>query len=106
MQMDDEFMPKIVAMRRELGFPFIVTSGYRCPIHNQNVSNTGPNGPHTTGHAIDIHGSHEKALSIVRAAFDHGITGIGIKQHGPVTGRFIHLDDLKSSPRPHIWSYP
>ena len=37
-----------------------------------------------------------------------GMTGIGIKQHGPHNKRFIHLDNLDNSthPRPTIWSYP
>jgi len=36
----------------------------------------------------------------------HGITGLGVKQHGD--SRFIHLDTLDSEPhrpRPTVWSY-
>jgi uncharacterized protein YcbK (DUF882 family) len=107
--MDPDFMAKIVMLRRLLGFPFIVTSAYRCPEHNQRVSTTGPNGPHTTGRAIDLHVSHEQAFKLISMAPQYGITGIGVKQHGPIKGRFIHLDDLlppKHAPRPHCWSYP
>ena len=108
MNMDNVFMTKVVALRRELGWPFIVSSASRCSAHNQKVSNTGPNGPHTTGHAIDIVCSHEKALGLVSSALQHGITGLGVSQKGDVVKRFIHLDDLlppKHSPRPNIWSY-
>jgi len=106
--MDEKFMTQIVALRRELGWPFTVSSAYRCPAYNQQVSTTGPSGPHTTGHAIDIVCSHDKALDLVFAAAIHGITGIGVSQKGDVSKRFIHLDDLmplRHSPRPHIWSY-
>lgn len=104
--MDSAFMAKVVSLRRELGFPFVVTSAYRCPAHNQKVSTTGPNGPHTTGHAIDINVHHAQAIAFLRAALDHGFTGIGLNQKGPVTGRFIHLDDLgPPHPRPNCWTY-
>jgi len=109
MDMDSEFMNKIVAMRRELGFPFIVTSAFRCPEYNAKPPfTTGENGPHTTGHAMDLLVSHEGALRVVDSALRHGMTGIGVKQHGPGEARYLHLDDLEAPdyPRPNLWSYP
>ena len=106
--MNTEFMVNMVRLRRELGFVFPVTSAFRCSTHNQKVSSTGPNGPHTTGHAIDLGLSHEHVYKVLQAAFNHGFTGIGLQQKGPIIGRFIHLDDLKlpqHRPRPHIWTY-
>ena len=96
-------MVKINAMRRELGFPFIVTSAYRCPEYNAQISSTGGDGPHTTGRAIDIAVSRKKAYKLLESAFDHGMTGIGVSQKGQV--RFIHLDDLYNEYRPNVWSY-
>lgn len=106
--MNPDFMRKLVRLRRSLGFAFPLTSAYRCPEHNQNVSSTGPNGPHTTGRAVDICISGKEALRLITAARGHGMTGFGIKQHGPHGARFIHLDDLDASvsrPRPWIWTY-
>jgi len=106
MDMDEGFMRKIVSLRRSLGFPFPVSSGFRCPEHNNNVSGSGLNGPHTTGHAMDIEIAGEEALDIISNATDFHMTGVGIKQHGDK--RFIHLDDLKGGPtrpRPWVWSY-
>lgn len=103
---DLAFVAKLDALRARLGFPMPVTSGYRCPIHNQAVSSTGPNGPHTTGQAADIGISGARARALVAAAIIDGFTGIGINQKG--AGRFIHLDTLAEPnhrPRPHIWSY-
>lgn len=107
MEMDGEFMRQVVALRRQLGFPFPVTSAYRCPAHNAVVSSTGPSGPHTTGKAIDITVSGRDAMRLLQAALNtHYFTGIGINQRG--NGRFIHLDALKGPeyPRPTIWTYP
>ena len=77
--MNKEFMIKVEALRHELGFPFTVTSAYRCKDHPIEARKASP-------------GSHE--------------SGIGVNQKG--SSRFIHLDDLENSkgrPRPHIWSY-
>lgn len=102
--MNTEFMRKLVAIRRELDFPLPVTSAYRCPDYNDQVSSTGETGPHTTGHAVDIAVSGHKASKLVAAAVRHGMTGIGVNQKGE--GRFIHLDDLGNGyPRPTMWSY-
>jgi uncharacterized protein YcbK (DUF882 family) len=79
----------------------IVTSGYRCPEHNQNVSSTGPDGPHTTGKAVDIGVSGTDAYDLALLAMQMGVKGIGINQKG--TGRFIHFDFAR--PQFTIWSY-
>lgn len=101
--MDDHFMRKLEAMREEAGFPFPLSSAKRCPEHNNRVSSTGLDGPHTTGQAVDIAVSRGEAYIVAELAFKYGMTGIGFKQHG--SGRFVHVDDLHESPRPNIWSY-
>ena len=104
-KMDDGFMKQLDYLRQECGFPFKVTSAYRCPKHNQATSNTGPTGPHTTGKAVDISVRGEQAMILIQKAVEAGFTGIGVSQKG--TGRFIHLDTLTSPayPRPNLWSY-
>lgn len=106
MEMDREFMRKLVALRRAFGVPLPLASAYRCPEHNARVSSTGPDGPHTTGRAVDPRVSGETAYRLVELALARGFTGIGIHQRGPMSSRFIHLDDLGAPhPRPRIWSY-
>jgi len=101
-----EFMDKLLSLRRELGKPMVITSGYRTPAYNAEISSTGDRGPHTTGRAVDIAASGAKAFNIVSLAKKHGFTGIGLKQNGPHSGRFIHLDDLTDGfPRPWTWTY-
>lgn len=104
--MQDEMIDKCDALREACNFPLRVTSGYRCPTHNQAVSTTGPNGPHTTGKSVDIGVSRHLAYIVLREAMKLGFTGIGVQQKGAV--RFIHLDILEEpehAPRPSVWSY-
>jgi len=102
---DGYFMAKIDNLREELGFPFPVTSGYRCPDHPIEARKKAP-GAHTTGQAVDIGVSGNEAYMLIEAAIRDNFTGIGINQKGD--SRFIHLDIIphsSSSPRPWIWSY-
>ncbi len=94
-------------MREELSFPLRITSGYRCPEHNNRVSSTGRDGPHTTGLAADISIMGHQAHAFLSLAFAKGFTGIGVKQKGNMHRRFIHVDLLDSEHRfrPTIWSY-
>lgn len=99
------FMAKLELLRRLLGFPLPVTSGFRCEAHNREVGGGDLSG-HLDGRAVDIAISGERAVELVKAAFGFGFTGIGLQQRGE--GRFVHLDDLEDSPgrpRPRIWTY-
>ena len=104
-EMQPAFLRKLDRARHDAGFPFVVTSGYRCPDYNDEISSTGKDGPHTTGRATDVHVVGNNARRLVRLAEE--FTGIGIHQRGPHRGRFIHLDDLQppNHPRPWVWSY-
>jgi len=106
--MDPEFLDRLQTIRAELGFPFTISSGYRCPDYNASISTTGLTGPHTTGHAADIAASGNPARRIIGNSDRFGFTGLGAKQHGPYEKRFVHLDDLtpeQHMPRPHTWTY-
>lgn len=102
-KMNTVFMNKLDQIRHRLGFPLRVTSGYRCPAHNANISHTGTTGPHTTGRAVDIAIQGEDAFKLIEIAMAFGMTGIGVSQKG--NKRFIHIDDLEHGLRPRVWSY-
>lgn len=107
-RMADDFITKLDLLRRSIAVPLLVNSGYRCPVHNQRVSTTGANGPHTTGRAVDLQVSGAVALEVLEDAIASGrFTGFGLNQKGTHGGRFIHLDDLRppGHPRPNIWTY-
>ncbi len=106
--MDWNFMVRLEELRKRFNKPMHVTSAYRCPEHNAAVSATGAAGPHTTGKAVDIAVKGEDAFRLLALALAIGFIGVGIKQKGPHSGRFIHLDTLPAGPgrpRPWVWSY-
>lgn len=108
-QIDVTLIDLLEAGRIKLGFPFVITSGYRCQKHNAEVSSTGKDGPHTTGCAVDIAIHGFKAFALITWALSTGrITGIGINQRGNMAKRFVHLDTLPRDElrfRPTVWSY-
>ena len=99
-----DFLDRI---RIKVGGPLQISSGYRCPLHNALVSHTGTTGPHTTGYAADIVCSGKLAYKVLAAAFELGVTGIGVHQRGNHATRFIHIDLLEKPQafRPTIWTY-
>ncbi len=105
-EMIPEFMVMIVAIRKEADFPFVITSAYRCPEYNAKVSDTGPNGPHTTGMAMDIKCDGEQAWHILNLAYHFSMPGVGVRQKEG-EARYVHLDDCDAEkfPRPRAWSY-
>lgn len=102
-KIQEDFVDLLEELRSRVGFPLVVTSGYRCPEHNEKVSTTGKAGPHTTGRAADIAVERGRALTVLRHAVWMNFTGIGLNQKG--SSRFIHLDDLVNDARPNIWTY-
>ena len=105
--MDEEFMEKLVSIRDKLNLPMIITSGYRSKEHNEAIGGA-KNSPHLQGKAVDIACYGEKAYKIVQLALAEGFTGIGVKQKGTHGARFIHIDTMEVGPlvpRPWIWSY-
>lgn len=100
-----ELMTKLDDLREAVGVPLHVTSGFRCAEFNAQVSSTGAAGPHTSGLAVDIQCSGKKAHAVLQEALALGFTGIGVKQKGSHSSRFIHLDLLEDGPRPWVWSY-
>lgn len=108
MHMDQEFMNRLEKLRAAFGKPMRLTSAYRCPAHNAEVSSTGYSGPHTTGLAVDVAVSGADAHELLTLALQHGFTGIGVAQRGPHNKRFIHIDAITPGPgrpRPGVWSY-
>jgi uncharacterized protein YcbK (DUF882 family) len=100
-----EEIERLQRVRTAVGFPMPITSAYRCADHNEKVSSTGRDGPHTKA-AFDVVVRGDQALRLIECARAHGFNGIGVQQKG--ASRFIHLDalpDAPGQPRPTIWSY-
>lgn len=106
-KMKPETIARLDRLRELYGFPLVLSSAFRCPKHNAEVSSTGDAGPHTTGQAVDIVVRGAEGLTLMGIAQRLGFTGFGVKQHGG--SRYLHLDDLPAAegrPRPWLWSYP
>lgn len=97
--MDPYFMAILQAIRTELGFPMPINSGYRCPEHNAQESESGTTGPHTTGKAADISANSERAFLIIAAALRQGIKRFGVGDG------FVHIDISDTHPSPRAWNY-
>lgn len=109
-KMNDVFLAKIDQLRELLGVPMVVTSGYRCENHPEEKKKDGSTtGAHVQGKAIDVAVHGVDATRLISAAHALAFTGIGVKQHGPIEGRIVHIDTAsgtKDQPRPWLWTYP
>ena len=84
--------------------PLNLSSAYRCKIHNKVVGGV-EDSPHPLGRGVDIPISGLYAYTLLTIAISVGFTGIGIRQHGDWSKRFIHLDNFTHDKRPRIWTY-
>jgi len=104
-------MDRLTLLRSHAGdLPMHVNSAYRCPAYNQQISSTGPTGPHTLGGSFDLQVHRGRAWTVMRAAMNVGFSGIGVAQKGATRSRFLHVDDEEHDPdnrmiRPTVWSY-
>ena len=76
-KIDAAMIDLVQSARDELG-PLSITSAYRCPSHNASVSSTGENGPHTTGHALDIGVKDSRHRKELIDFFVTKVTGLGV----------------------------
>lgn len=93
-------LDRLNALREEYSKPIIISSAYRCKEYNDLRGFTQT---HASGQAVDIICDRADAYEILRLAFKHGFTGIGVNQKG--SKRFVHLDDIQEGLRPTVWSY-
>jgi len=102
---NEDLISVLQGIRHEVGFPFIITSGFRCDEHPLEKKKSRP-GAHAQGLAADIGCLGKNAHKLLQSALGRNMPGIGVNQKGDA--RFIHLDILepqKGRPRPHVWSY-
>ena len=75
-KIEHELIDKLQALRTDCGFPFKITSGFRCADHPVEIKKSKP-GTHALGLAADIGVRGKQALEIISKATDYGFTGIG-----------------------------
>ena len=104
-KMQPQFLDWLQQVRTTLRAPMTISSGYRCADHNDAVSSTGREGPHTTGWSCDVLVHGPAAHRLLRTACAFGARGVGVSQKGEHAKRFLHLDMLPQPLRPWVWSY-
>jgi len=96
---DELFLYRLSLLRRTLNRQIVITSGVRCPFHNEKAGGHSQSG-HLTGKAIDCFtpslSTKEFYLRIEHLSF---FTGVGIYEEEKK--QFIHLDNL---PRIQRWT--
>lgn len=98
--MNPVLLAKLDVLRERLGRPVIVTSGYRCPVHNANVGGVR-NSQHVAGTAADIYCPGVSVDELADMATEIGFDGIG-RYYGQ---GFVHVDcrDGGNSPNGYRW---
>lgn len=101
----DGISPQLVdllqMLREAIGRPLAITSGVRCPKHNQRCGGK-PNSAHLTGDAADITCSTSQLrMQLVSLAQRAGVRRIGVHK------TFVHLDIAGGVEHPQdvLWLY-
>lgn len=90
-EMNVDFMKNLDTLREMSKFPFILTSAYRCPEHNNKVGSSGSDGEHTKGLAVDIAVNGHQAYILLNNVYkQHYFNRIGIDRKSARDG-YIHL---------------
>ena len=103
-EMQEHFLDKLQKVREIVGIPMHITSGYRCAAHPSEVKKPAGPGAHHEGVAADIACNSSMAYLLMRAAFQVGLSGVGVSQRA-AKPRYVHLDASGSALRPNVWSY-
>lgn len=95
---DTLLLDKLCELRKRLGFPLVITSGYRCKKHNKEVGGKR-NSEHLFGKAVDvaIKDSYHRYLFLKEAVTLFNRIGIA--------HNFIHIGVSKEHPQNVAWLY-
>jgi uncharacterized protein YcbK (DUF882 family) len=98
-EMNPRFLGLLDLARRDVGIPFHVTSGYRCPEHNAEIGGVASSA-HVRGYAADIAcGGSRSRAGMIMEFLVRGVSRIGIGKD------FIHVDIDPEKPRNVFWVY-
>ena len=98
-EMNDNFIYKLDAIRELADVVMIINSGFRCYRHNLAVGGK-PTSAHRYGYAVDIKTFTSRGrFQLINAALLRGIPRIGVAKD------FIHLDVDPNKPGSLIWTY-
>lgn len=113
--LDDNLLDGLEALRKLAGVPVVVSAGYRCRQHNQEVGGV-PNSEHTRGLAADIRlpglslqRMYELALEVPQfsrggiGAYDGDFLHVDVRDHrarcARVHGKYAGIEQLLREPQ-------
>lgn len=90
-KVDGSLLELIQLLRNKVSRPLIITSGFRCEKHQQDLRNSGMEtakgvSSHELGKAVDLRCTTLSTEDLAKAAEEVGFTNIGVARN------FIHLD--------------
>lgn len=90
-RMNRDFVFRVDSLRARVGFPIVITSGYRCESHNKAIGGA-TNSQHVKGLAADLKiVSSNHRYEILKEVFSMHFAGVGIADN------FVHIDDRDST---------
>ena len=96
---DLQLVELVEELRRYLGKPVVITSAYRCPVHNRRIGGV-KNSAHVRGYALDVKCTNSKDRQrILEFLIVRNVRRIGVHP------RFIHFDVDPDKPSPRLWLY-
>lgn len=99
-KMDPQFLLDLDRAREFAKVPFIINSGYRCPIHNKTIKGSSPTSSHKKGLAVDIRAkTSRRRYRVLEGLILAGFTRIGIAD------TFIHVDSDDEKANEVCWVY-
>ena len=97
--MDAGFIELLDELREKAGIPLVLNCAYRSKEYDKSKGRSG-NSAHVRGKAVDIRcNDSTNRYKILKAAFELGITRIGIGNG------FVHIDNDKTLTQNVIWTY-
>lgn len=95
-----EHLDRVQMVRDRVGHPLTVTSGGRCPFHEDEKSRTKP-ADHQNRVGVDVSCNGATRGNIVKAAIESGCNAIGVAK------TFVHLGYREHIPSGHVtmWVY-
>lgn len=98
--MNPVLLEKLDQLRERVGYPIIITSGYRCPYYNKEVGGVS-NSQHVLGNAADCFCWYLSVEELANIAREIGFDGIG-KYYD---SEFVHLDCRSNGTEPNVYQW-
>ena len=87
--MNPVLLDKLDYLRGAIGYPVIVSCGYRCPYHNGEVGGV-PDSQHVLGNAADIYVDGLSVDELADACIKAGFDGIGRYYSSQFVHTYLH----------------